>query len=109
MGHPMGSCVEGPDGGDDGFLLIQAEFGVKRQGQDFGGGALGLGKIAGLVAEVFERGLQVQRDRVVDFAADFELGEAIAEGVAARGADDVLVEDRGRTGIGVRQDDPILS
>ena len=85
--------VEGADGVDDGLLLVVAEFGVDGQGEDFGGGAFGVGEVAGFVAEVFERGLQVERNGVVDFAADLLGGEVVAQSVAARGADDVLVED----------------
>ena len=102
-----GSGVEGADGFDDGLLFVVAEFGVDGQGEDFGGGAFGVGEVAGLVAEVFERGLQMEGDGVVDFAADAMGGEVVAQCVAARGADDVLVEDVGGAGIGVGKDDAI--
>ena len=54
----MGSSgVKGADGGDYDLLLVVAQFRVERQGEDFGGGTLGLGEVARLVAEVTERGL----------------------------------------------------
>ena len=102
------SGVKGADGFDDGLLLVVAEFGVDGQGEDFGGGALGVGEVAGLVAQVFERGLQMERDGVVDFAADAMRGEVVAQSVAARGADDVLVEDVGGARVGVGKDDAVV-
>ncbi len=102
------SGVEGADGVDDGLLFVVAEFGVDGEGEDFGGGAFGVGEVAGFVAEVFEGGLQVEGDGVVDLAADVAGGEVGAEGVAARGADDVLVEDGCGARVGVGQDDAVL-
>jgi hypothetical protein len=56
MGRKSGatSGVEAADGFDYGLLFVVAEFGVDGQGEYFGGGEFGLGKIAGLIAEVME-------------------------------------------------------
>ncbi len=71
------------------------------------GGLFGLGEVSGFVAEVGEAGLQVERQGVVDFAADVVVGEVLAEVVAAGGADDVLVEDVSGAGVGVGEDDAV--
>ena len=99
--------VKGADGGDYGLLLVVAQFGVEGKGEDFGSGAFGLGEVSQFVAEVAERGLQVDGDGVVDLAADLLRGEVGAQGVAARGADDVLMEDRRGAWVGVGQDDAV--
>ena len=44
----------------------------------------------------------MEGEGVVDLAADPAVGEVLAEGVAAGGADDVLVEDVGGAGVGDR-------
>ena len=67
-----------------------------------------IGEVAFFVAEVGEAGLQVKRDGVVDLAADLAVGEVLAEGVAAGGADDVLVEDVGGAGVGEGEDDAFV-
>jgi hypothetical protein len=90
------------------LLFVVAQFGVEGKGEDFGGGAFGVGEVAGFVAEVFERGLQVDGDGVVDLAADLLRGEVGAQSVAARGSDDVLVEDRRCARVGVGQNDAVL-
>jgi len=89
------------------LLFGVEEFGVDREGEDFGGGALGVGEVAGLVAERLEGGLQVERDGVVDLAANLAGGEVVAESVAAGGADDVLVEDVGGARVGVGEDEAV--
>src|SRR5581483_10962715 len=61
--------------------------------EDFAGGTFGFGEIAFGIAEVLQGRLQVKGDRVVDFGADVSRGEELAEGIAARAADDVLVPD----------------
>ncbi len=45
----MGLRVEVPDGVDDGPLLVFAQLGVDREGQDLGGGPLAYGEVTGLV------------------------------------------------------------
>ncbi len=102
-----GSAEEFGDGGDYGLLLVFAEFGEDRQGEDFAGGALGLGEVALGVAEGLEGLLQVKRDGVVDLRADFAGGEEFAQGVAASGADDVLVPDVTAAGNFLRKDDAV--
>ena len=62
------------DGGDDGLLLVFAEFGKNWQSQDFAGGAFGLGEAAFAVAETLESLLLVERDGVVDLRADLAGG-----------------------------------
>jgi hypothetical protein len=81
------------DGGDDSRDLLGFEFGIDGQGEGFLGGALGLGEVAGFVAEASVERLQVQGNRVVDGAADFALGEELLEGITVGDADGVLVED----------------
>ena len=99
-----GLCVEGADGLDYGLLLVFAEFGVEGEGEDLGGGGFGVGEVAGLVAEGFEGGLEVEGKGVVDFAADVVAGEVFAECIAAGGSDDVLVEDVAGAGVGEGED-----
>ena len=71
----------------DGFYyrgdFVFAELGVDGQGEDFLGGAFGYGEVAGFVAQGFEAFLQVERERVVDFGADFVGGQMGAQVVAA--------------------------
>jgi|GEM_PF-2727670 len=55
------------DGVDYSLLLVFSEFREDGQSQDLVGGAFGLRKVAGLVAEAAECVLQVQGHRVVDF------------------------------------------
>ncbi len=98
---------EAADGVDDGLLFVVAEFGVDGEGEDFGGGALGFGEVAGAVAKVAESVLLVQAERVVDLAADVLAGEVGAEFVAAGGADDVLVEDVLGAWVRVREHDAV--
>ena len=99
--------VEAADGFDDGLLFVVAEFGVDGEREDFGGGALGLGEVARAVAEVAESVLLVETERVVNLAADVFVGEVGAEVVAARGADDVLVEDVLGAGMRVGENDAV--
>jgi len=87
------SGVEGGDGVDYGLLLVFAEFGVHREREDFVGGGFADGEVALLVPEAGEAGLEMEWEGVVDLAADFLVGEVLAECVAAWSADDVLVED----------------
>ena len=99
-----GSGVEVGYGGYYGLLFVFAEFGVDGEGEDFLGGSFGDGEVAGLVAEVGEGLLLVEGEGVVDLGADAVGGEVGAEVVAARGADDVLVEDMGGAGVGPGED-----
>ena len=46
-------------------------------------------------------------NRVIYLAADLLGGEVGAQGVAARGADDVLMEDRRGAWVGAGQDDAV--
>ena len=100
-------CVEVLDRCDDGLLFVFSELGVNRQRQDFGSGAFGLREIACPVAQRAQRVLLVEAERVVDLRPDRVGGEEGAELVAARGADDVLVEDGLRLGVGPREDDAV--
>ncbi len=102
-----GSAEEFGDGGDYGLLLVFAEFGEDGQGEDFAGGAFCLGEVALGVAEGLEGLLQVERDRVVDLRADFAGGEEFAQGVAASGADHILVPDMMAAGNFLRKDDSV--
>ena len=79
----------------DEVLLLVAELGVDRQGEGLAGGRLGDRKIARLVAQRGEAGLEMKRYRVVDLGADLPRRQKVAQGIAERRghADDVLVED----------------
>ncbi len=103
------SSVEALDDVDYGLLLVFSEFRVHGQGQYLVGGAFGFGEVASLVAQCGQAGLQVERQRVVDLAADLAVGEVLAEGVAAGDSDHVLVEDVSSTRVGVGQDDAVLN
>ncbi len=59
--------IERGDGFDYAVLFFVGEFRVNRQGENFEAGFLGDGKLAGLVAQMFERVLQVQAEGVIDF------------------------------------------
>ncbi len=72
------------------------------------GGGFADGKVALFVAEAGEAGLEMERERVVDLAADLLVGEVLAEGVAAWGADDVLVEDVASAWVGDGKDDAFV-
>src|SRR5579863_161889 len=74
-------------------LFFFGEFGEHGQGQDFFRGAFGFREVAFAVSQIGETGLQVERDGVVDFGADFAGGEELAQVVAAESADYVLVEN----------------
>ena len=77
------------------------------ESEDLGGGAFGDGEVAEAVAEGLEAVLQVEGKRVVDLGADVVVGEVGLEGVAAGGADDVLVEDVGGAGVGYGEHDAV--
>src|ERR1700692_2341376 len=89
---PPLSGVEGGDGVDYGLLFVLAQLRVDGQSQDLGGSLFGGWEIAAAVAVGCQAGLFVQRDGVVDLGADAAFGEVLAQGVAARRANDVLVE-----------------
>ncbi len=59
--HGLTLTVEVGDALHHGALLRFGEFGEQGQGEDFLGGALGLGEVAGAISEVGEAGLQMQR------------------------------------------------
>ena len=99
--------VELPDGFDDGLKLFQSQLRVHGQGEDFFGGALADGEVAWFVAEELQALLQVKGLGVVDFGADGECCEVVAQGVAAGRSDDVLVEDVFGAGIGVGENDSV--
>src|SRR6185369_6931173 len=76
--------------------LLTRQLREDRQRQHFLRGALTLGKLTFLVAEVREAGLEVQRERIVDRRADATFLEERLQRVAlaAGNAQRVLVEDR---------------
>src|SRR5690348_13911677 len=69
------------------------ELRIDREREHLGRGALGLGEGTGAEPERRERGLQVERHRIVDHRRDVARREVRAEGVAVARPDDVLVED----------------
>lgn len=79
------SGEEAADGLDDVDLLLFGQLGVHREGEGLAGGALGLGEVAGPVAEVAEALLEVERDGVVNLGADAVGAEVRDERVAVRG------------------------
>ena len=74
-------------------LLILAQLRENGERERLFCGAFGLGEIAFAIAEVAETFLEVQRQRIVNFRADFGGGEMGAQFIAARGADDELIVD----------------
>ena len=78
---------------NDFCLFVLGEFGENGEGEGFAGGAFGFGKVARLIAEISEAFLFVEWAWVVNFRADFELGEVDAEGVAMGRPDNELVVD----------------
>jgi len=89
------------------LLLVFAEFGEDGQGQDFAGGAFGLGEAAFGVAETLKSFLQVEWDGVEDLRADLARGEELAELVAAGRPDHVLVPDMAAAGDFMGQNDAV--
>ena len=89
------------------MLFVVAEFGVDGQGEDLVGGLLCDGESSGGVAEGAKGCLEVEWERVVDLGGDRMGGEEGAEVVAARGADDVLVEDRLGVMVDVGEDEAV--
>jgi len=81
------------DGGDDLVLLGVGQLGEDREGEDFPAGLFGDGKVAGLVAEVGEGFLQVETERVIDFARDAGLCEQFPQFVAALSTNRELIVD----------------
>ena len=80
---------------DDVALFGVGELGIDRQGEGLAGRRFGLRKIARLVAQRGEAGLQVERDRIVDLGADLPRRQMVAKRIAERrgNADDELVVD----------------
>ena len=69
---------------DDVALFGVGELGIDRQGEGLAGRRFGLRKIARLVAQRREAGLQVERDRIVDLGADLPCRQMVAERIADR-------------------------
>src|SRR4029079_7674789 len=76
---------------------------VDRQRENFTGRALGLRTASSFVTEVREAGLQVERQRIIDRAADPLLLEETLKLVTPRNAQRVLIENRLVGGINRRQ------
>ena len=66
------------------------------------------GEVALFVAKGGEAGLEMEREWVVDLAADLVVGEVLAECVAAWGSDDILVEDVAGAWVGDGEDDAFV-
>jgi hypothetical protein len=84
--------------------LRRGEFGKNGQRQHFERRAFGLGTLPLQVPEIREARLQVQRERIVDRAADTAILEMRLQRLALRHPDRVLVVDRGVGGIDKRRD-----
>src|SRR5215831_18568781 len=98
-------AIECPHVVDDLVELVGCELWIDGQRQHFRRRTLRLGVAPGLVAEVREAWLEVQRQRIVDRCADALRLEIILKLVPARDADRVLVEDRLVRRIDERDDD----
>ena len=91
--------VEVGDGVDDLVLMGVSEFGVDGEGQSLLAGLLGMGELAGAIAEISEGLLQVEAERVVDLRRNTGQAQRLFEFVATFGTDRELIVDvvvRGR-------------
>ena len=79
-------------------LLCFRQLRKHRQRKHFAGGAFGFGEISFAVSQISETGLQVERNRIIDFRADLQIGQELAQLVAALGANHVLVKHMMRAG-----------
>ena len=75
------------------LLLVFAQLGEHGQRQHFFGGALRLRQIAGLVSQIGEALLQMQRNGIVNLGADTLLGQETSQLIAPPRADHVLMVD----------------
>src|ERR1700730_13980076 len=63
--HAAAMAHEGGAAADDAALLLHGDFGENRQGQDAAARFLRRGELAGLMAQVGQALLQMQRKRIV--------------------------------------------
>ncbi len=73
--------------------FLVGQVGIHGEAESLGGDFLGNGKVAGLMAEVREDGLEMERDRVVGDGGDVLVCEAPVKGVTVVGEDGVLSVD----------------
>lgn len=73
--------------------FLGGEFRIHRQGEDFARNVFRIGEIAWFVAEIRIERLQVQRNWIIDGAADFSIGQEFLKGVATIRTNRVLMED----------------
>src|SRR5207248_4306204 len=83
------------------LLRFARDFRIDRQRQSFARGALSFWKIARFVAEIFKTRLLVQRQRIVNRRFNFALGEMLAQFIALRRSNHILM-------INVMIDEPAL-
>jgi hypothetical protein len=72
------SAEEAGDGGDHALLFIRPELGEDGKGQNLACGALALREIPLAIAQESQRLLEVERQRIVDLAADLPLRQVLA-------------------------------
>src|SRR5207248_955974 len=105
MSRARGDADHGADDVDDAFLRVARHRRPERHREVLLCGPLRLGQRSGLVAEELQRGLEVQRRRVVRRGADAGLAESVANAVALRRPADEEVIDV--AGLVVRQVDEL--
>src|SRR5437870_13157761 len=90
---PSPPLVERGDAVDDVGLLLGRQLGIDRQRQGLPGGALGFGEVSGLVSQVAEALLAVERHGALDLRADALGGQERSQRGPRRRADHGLVAD----------------
>src|SRR6185295_10419609 len=83
------SGVEFPDGLYDVILLLAAQMLVDREADDFATMALGDGEVANFVAEILQRILKMQRDRIVHLGLDAAINAVLEQCIPLAGEEDV--------------------
>ena len=83
------------DGFSHVFLFFDGQIWIDWNGERFVRRFFGFGEIAFFVAKIFEAGLQMERDGIIDVATDFGFLEGVPNHLpfAAVDADNVLVEN----------------
>ncbi len=107
--HASDELRGAPQDGDDLRLLLLGDPGPHRQAEILARRLLGLREVALGVAEVAQRGLQMQRRLVVDREADLGLRQRRGEPVALGRADAVHVVDVPGSSAGVSTSPPSSS
>ena len=99
--------VESLDCSDDAGLFVWPDLRVDGQCEHLSGGGFADREVASFIPQMSESGLLMERQGIVDFAADLVIAEILPELITARRANDVLVEDMGCAGVDEWEDDPV--